>query len=162
MFIPNSVLASKSQRFLNFVIDRIFFLIIMMLLGLLLGLIAELTEDYSWVEWLDNVAPLVDFLISNLIFLLYYFVFELAFERTIGKFITGTKVISKNQNELQTSQIAYRTLSRIIPFEPLSFFGDVPIGWHDSNGDSLVVDVKKYNSEIQLRKSFEEIGNVID
>lgn len=162
MFIPNSVLASKSQRFLNFIIDRVFFLVIMLFFGLLLGLLAELTGDYSWVEWLQNIDPLSDALVSILINLLYYFVFELAFGKTIGKFITGTMVVSKDNNELKASQVAYRTLSRIIPFEPFSFFGDVPVGWHDSNGDSLVVDVKKYNSERQMRDSFEEIGKNID
>jgi len=162
MFIPQSVLASKNQRFLNFIIDRVFFLVIMLVFGFLLGVIANLTGDYSWVDWLQNIDPLTDALVSILINLLYYFVFELAFGKTIGKFITGTIVISKGSNELNATQVVYRTLSRIIPFEPFSFFGNDPIGWHDSNANTLVVDVKKYNSEIQMRKSFEEIGNVID
>lgn len=162
MNIPNSVLASKSQRFLNFIIDKAFFYVLMLLLGLLLGLIAEFTGDYTWVEWLDTVDPLLDILVSNLIFLIYYFAFELTCGRTIGKFVTGTLVISKNNKELTASQVAYRTLSRIIPFEAFSFLGDVPIGWHDSNGNSLVVDVKKYNSAIQIKDSFEEIGKNID
>jgi uncharacterized RDD family membrane protein YckC len=162
MFIPDRVLASKSQRFLNFIIDRVFFLVIMLFFVLLLSLLAEFTGDYSWIEWLQNIDNLSDALVSILINLLYYFIFELAFGKTIGKFITGTMVVSKNNDELKASQVAYRTLSRIIPFEPFSFFGDVPIGWHDSNGNSLVVDVKKYNLEKQMRDSFKEIGENLD
>lgn len=162
MNIPKSVLASKSQRFLNYIIDKAFFYVLMTLLGVLLGLIAEFTANYSWVEWLDNINPIVDLLVSTLILLIYYFLFELTTGRTLGKLITGTMVVSKDQNKLNASQIAYRTLSRIIPFEAFSFLGDVPIGWHDSNGNSLVVDVKKYNSERLMRDSFEEIGKNID
>ena len=162
MQIPDNVLASKGQRFLNFVVDRIFFYVIMLVIGFTLGLISHATGNDSWIAWLDTVDPLTDILISSLIFLIYYFIFELAFGRTLGKFVTGTMVISSNSEKPNASQVAYRTLSRIIPFEPFSLFGERTIGWHDSNGDTLVVDVKKYNAEIEMRNSFEEIGKVID
>ena len=96
------------------------------------------------------------------IFLIYHIVCESIWQKTLGKLITGTKVIGFNGNKPGFWRIVGRSLSRAIPFEQLSFlFGGYPIGWHDSISKTLVVpdnitseDVQQMNlSEIKKMKS---------
>ena len=71
--------------------------------------------------------------------MLVYFLSELYTGKTLGKLITGTKVISTDDNNLTAQQILYRTLSRIVPFEPFSmFFSNT--AWHDDWSDTVVVN----------------------
>ena len=52
--------------------------------------------------------------------------------RTLGKFITGTKVVSADGETPTASQIVGRTFCRMIPFEAFSFARETcPVGWHD-------------------------------
>ncbi|HMC99834.1 MAG TPA: ATP-binding cassette domain-containing protein [Ferruginibacter sp.] len=75
---------------------------------------------------------------------LYYFLFEMLTGRTLAKFITQTKVVSKRDGsrpDLRTATL--RTITRFLPFgyfEAVSFFSARPTGWHDDISDTLVVD----------------------
>ena len=74
-----------------------------------------------------------------LICLVLYFVSELYTGKTLGKLITGTKVISTEDDKPTGQEILYRTLSRIVPFEPFSmFFSNTT--WHDDWSDTVVVN----------------------
>jgi ABC-type lipoprotein export system ATPase subunit len=71
---------------------------------------------------------------------MYYVLFEGIFGRTIGKMITGTKVIVKDTRfKPSFLSIIIRSLSRVIPFEFLTFFSRHPAGWHDTFSNTLVV-----------------------
>jgi uncharacterized RDD family membrane protein YckC len=71
----------------------------------------------------------------------YYVFFALAFQATLGKFVTGTRVVSLGGGKPTFMQILGRTLSRFVPFEPFSFFsGKYPVGWHDRWSNTRVVD----------------------
>lgn len=110
------------------------------------------------VTEIENINPLFEFLIGILLLLFYYIVFETVTQRTIGKYVTNTKVVKLDGSKPSIDEIILRTLSRIVPFEPFSFFGDKPIGWHDEWTDTVVVDIKKYEQELFKHKSFEELG----
>jgi uncharacterized RDD family membrane protein YckC len=69
----------------------------------------------------------------------YYFIFEALFQVTPGKLATGTHVVDWNGNKPSLLQILGRSLTRFIPFEPLSFFGRSPDGWHDRWSGTYVV-----------------------
>ena len=86
-------------------------------------------------------------------------VFETITGRTLGKYITNTKVLTEDGQKPEADKILYRTLSRMIPFEAFSFLGDEGRGWHDSLAKTVVVDVKKYNEIVELQNSLSEIGN---
>lgn len=69
----------------------------------------------------------------------YYVVFEGLFQVTPGKLITGTRVVDSNGHKPTFFQIFVRSLTRFVPFEPLSFFGSSKSGWHDRWSDTRVV-----------------------
>ena len=75
------------------------------------------------------------------ILILYYVLFELITGSTIGKYITGTKVITANGGKPTIFNILIRTLCRFIPFEALTFLGPRTIGLHDIFSNTLVVDL---------------------
>lgn len=81
--------------------------------------------------------PLV--LCAALVIFLYYFILETLSGRTLGKWITGTKLIlSKYPAKPGPVACLLRTLGRFIPFEVFSFFSARPVGWHDALGDTVV------------------------
>ena len=81
-----------------------------------------------------------EYVFLDTIIFLYYFLFELFFHKTPGKFITKTKVVMQNGAPADLRHIFLRSLIRLIPFEALSFIGSYPVGWHDEYSDTLVID----------------------
>ena len=73
----------------------------------------------------------------------YYTVLEVISGRTLGKLLTGTKVVATNGSPASVGQILGRSLCRFIPFEAFSFFGGAgrPVGWHDSISKTRVVEI---------------------
>lgn len=74
---------------------------------------------------------------SLIITLGYYTLFEYKLGATPAKLITGTRVIGIDGKRPSADKIITRTLIRLIPFEPLSFFG--VSGWHDKWTETWVV-----------------------
>ncbi|MVM37941.1 hypothetical protein GO730_10615 [Spirosoma sp. HMF3257] len=70
----------------------------------------------------------------------YYILTELLFQRTLGKVLTKTKVVSLTGDKPSLLQIIFRTLSRSIPFEYLSYFVTVE-GLHDKLSKTRVVKI---------------------
>lgn len=73
-----------------------------------------------------------------LVFFLYYVGMEFAFQRTAGKFITGTKVVMANGSKPGFGAILKRTFCRLIPFDAVSFLF-MKEGFHDSLSGTKVV-----------------------
>lgn len=145
------------KRLCNFIIDGI---AIRLIIGFIIGLLsfsmpvktlvpAETSEANSVTS--DSVASIPQpmavkepWYINNWLLILgtwfgYYFVFESIFQRTFGKFITGTKVITATGGKPDIATIAKRSLIRLIPFEPFSFLGPKVCGWHDKWTGTFVV-----------------------
>ena len=79
-----------------------------------------------------------------IIYLVAYFFYFVGCERstgkTIGKYVTGTKVVTVDAGQPSIRQLIGRTAARFVPFEPFSFFGDKqPVGWHDDWSGTRVV-----------------------
>lgn len=79
------------------------------------------------------------FLTFFLTFLFYYYFFELLTGKTLGKLITGSRVIVTNEKN-RTSAILYRTLSRILVIEIFWYFSSRPKGLHDIFSGTIVTD----------------------
>ena len=74
----------------------------------------------------------------------YYVLCEGVFGWTVGKLITGTRVIRNDGKKPNVGQIIGRTFARFIPFEPFSvLFGRSNSGWHDSLSGTRVVKVRR-------------------
>jgi uncharacterized RDD family membrane protein YckC len=157
--ITPQMYASKGKRFANFIIDYIGQLIIGGAIGIAMAIISEITGDYEYVAWIDTMGTLGEYALGIVILIVYYMLFETITGRTLGKYITNTKVLTEDGQKPEADKILYRTLSRMIPFEAFSFLGDEGRGWHDSIAKTVVVDVKKYNEIVELQNSLSEIGN---
>lgn len=67
-----------------------------------------------------------------------YFVVEWLYKISPGKVLTGTHIASSDDKEaVSVGQIALRSLTRLIPFEFLSFLGQK--GWHDHVSKTTLV-----------------------
>lgn len=95
----------------------------------------------------NEIEPSTDLIVSILYVFLYYFVFESIFQRTLGKLITGTKVVDFNGRKPTLGMIAKRTLIRFIPFEAFSFPGKKAYGWHDRWSETYVVKAKRFGGK---------------
>jgi uncharacterized RDD family membrane protein YckC len=104
----------SSIRFLNFIID-------MLAISIIHFIIFNIINTSSQKIYLT---------VSILIIFLYYFAMEIKFQKTVGKFITRTKVVNVNGNKPIAIDIFSRTIYRFIPFDRLSYLF-VKHGFHD-------------------------------
>jgi uncharacterized RDD family membrane protein YckC len=127
--------ASTGQRFLNFLVDNVLMNYgLSYLTGTATGfLIATFFPGYA--AKISSSSNNFDLLLLGCIialinYLVYYTICEKAFKGyTLGKLITGTRVIRNDGGELTLKDALLRSLSRLVPFEALSAFGGHP--WHD-------------------------------
>ena len=126
------VLAGGGLRFANFVIDYF----AQVGIGMVIGIVVFALQGQEGAERLQNVPPLA---IGIPVLLFYYFVCEATTSRTLGKLITGTKVVNEHGELPSIPQIMGRTLCRLIPFNHFSFLGSNARGWHDSIPKTYVV-----------------------
>ncbi|OGC84984.1 hypothetical protein A3F55_01175 [Candidatus Adlerbacteria bacterium RIFCSPHIGHO2_12_FULL_53_18] len=125
--------AATWHRLGNFLLDVVgaivFTWIVTFLLFILLAA-TSVTDSFF-------VIPLMLLLYSGT---LYYIFFESIWQRTPGKWATGTKVVKLDGTKPGFWRIVGRSFSRLIPFEALSFlFGHYPYGWHDRISKTMVV-----------------------
>ncbi|WP_044399380.1 RDD family protein [Lacinutrix sp. Hel_I_90] len=95
-------------RFLNFSLDSIIWFV----------LAATLTFPLSAN---NGTQMLPGYVIMFITYIGYYGIMENRFQKTLGKFITKTKVVKLNGEKPESSAIITRTFCRLIPFDRLSF-----------------------------------------
>ncbi|THU41732.1 RDD family protein [Niastella caeni] len=101
----------------------------------------------------SSANPTLFYLYYFVSYLLYYFLAEAIFRQTLGKMVTRSCVVSDGV-QLSTGRILLRTLSRLIPFDPIAFlFG---AKWHDRVSSTAVVYIDSWE------KVFEEEKGVKD
>jgi uncharacterized RDD family membrane protein YckC len=137
--------AGLGSRMINYLFD-------MLGIGLLVnGVTLVMTEmGYGALLTDDNGDPLLGFPLIITVYSVnfaYYCMLEGLTGRTLGKFISGTYVVTADGLKPDFLTILGRTLCRFIPFEPLSFlFGD--LGFHDRFSKTRVVrDQPKESAE---------------
>jgi uncharacterized RDD family membrane protein YckC len=128
--------ASTGKRFANYLIDAIAFYALSFVLGMLLGLIApQLFSN-------ESSATFISYIVAILAILVYYTAFEGSTGKSIGKLITGTKVVTLNGDKITYKDAFLRSLSRLVPLEPLSIFFGTGSMWHDRWTDTMVVNAR--------------------
>ncbi|MGN7864762.1 RDD family protein [Chryseobacterium sp. 22458] len=152
--------SSKGTRFANFIIDRFIITLIFFAAGFISSLLYELANIDIFVNIirkLSQVNRITDILITSLVYFIFTFCIEfLTKGRSIGKYITGTKVICIDGTEPTMKDYFIRNISRIVPFDALSFLGEN--GWHDSWSETRVVNLKKYIAETQAKSEIDDLG----
>ncbi|MFC4741042.1 RDD family protein [Flavobacterium ponti] len=156
--ITNDMLASKGKRLANFVIDYFIRIVLVFGFGIVVAIYAHSVGDEDILYAMENMNTITEYLIGFLFLFIYYLIFESINGRTIGKYITNTKVLMIDGSKASSDKVLMRTLSRIVPFEFLSFLGNDDKGWHDTWTDTVVVDIKKYEEIKNSRNSISEIG----
>ncbi|MEO8534134.1 MAG: RDD family protein [Flavobacterium sp.] len=155
--LDDALLVSGGQRFLNYILDNIFILLTIFILGIFTAFFSSLFDLYGLASWQGNIGDLEGRLIFIFITIVYYTFTEGLFGRSLGKLITGTIVVDENGEKPDFGTILKRTLCRIIPFDGLSFLGSGR-GWHDSMSDTYVVNKKALEEEVRLFHELKLIG----
>ena len=145
--------ASQGIRFANYIVDLVtFYIIYFMITGLLL-LISP-----AFNGWLSNASDMTQRLTGILSYITFSFLIESATGgRSIGKLITGTKVIMIDGTKPTVGNFFLRNIIRgIILVDQLSFFGEN--GFHDSWSETRVINIKNYESERQAKDDINSLG----
>ena len=152
--------AGFGYRLANYFIDFAFSVVIiwiLLLVGILLLFFINGTSTDESFDYIENFNPLGDRILTLLLYAFIMFVTEkLSGGRSLGKLITGTKVVKSDGSELTTDDLLKRNFSRAVPFDQLSFLGSN--GWHDRWSDTNVVRFKAFEKANNLEKDMESIG----
>jgi uncharacterized RDD family membrane protein YckC len=123
--------ASAGARLLNLIIDSIACRILLFLCGTMLPRERD-----------PLLAGAESFVLSIALTVGYYLVLEGATGRTLGKIITGTRVVNAQGGSPRFAQILGRSFTRLVPFEGLSFLGSSTSGWHDKWSGTVVIKTR--------------------
>lgn len=131
--------APHKIRFLNYILDGIAIIIIaIVVMFLYVAIIVLINPSLGKNGGLTFWIFLAIFILVKFF---YYFIFDRR-GKTLAKYVSKTRTVSKDGHKISTRQAVIRSLARFIPFESLSFLGVVSKGWHDSIAGTLVVTDK--------------------
>jgi uncharacterized RDD family membrane protein YckC len=131
--------APPQLRFINYIIDLISFYAIIITLMLLIALTAYGSPIFQAIEKLDD---LTDFVILHVLYGLYMLIVEGVFKgKTLGKLITGTRVIHERTDSFSWRDALRRGCMRMIPLE--YFTACVGSPFHDQWTETRVVRERK-------------------
>ncbi|MFY7964178.1 MAG: RDD family protein [Chitinophagaceae bacterium] len=134
----NLVVASKGQRFLNYIIDFICFLVVLFTIGVVIGIM-----NPSLIDGISNMNPLMDRLFTLFFFGIFMGSIEaISKGRSLGKLITGTKAVNQDGTIITPATAFARGFCRAVPFNPLSALGNPSYPWHDKWTKTYVIDIK--------------------
>ena len=129
--------ADKNLRFVNWFVDTIVFYLLLILIVIILLLIAPQSMADT-----GGGATLFQYAIGFIIFIGYFGLVEgITKGKSLGKFLTRTRAVKVDGSAFTFSDAFKRGLSRAVPFEPFSAFGDRP--WHDKWTDTVVIKEHK-------------------
>lgn len=141
---PTYTDATKGVRFANNFIDGIVISILFSIIRPIL--ISEPTDP----EDIGAMMAVMGVVIAAylLMYFAYYVGMEASTGKTVGKYVTGTQVLTQDGEQPSGGTIFIRTLCRIIPFEPFSLlFNNYARGWHDNWSETRVVKTRKDDND---------------
>lgn len=125
--------ASRWRRLANYLID------LLTQYALAAGIALALAFGFDLADEIQNLSRWEEWIYGVILMVAYYTVAEGATGRTIGKLITGTRVVTLEGTPPGYKTAFLRSLARLIPLEFLSIFRDPPQAWHDRLPDTRVV-----------------------
>jgi uncharacterized RDD family membrane protein YckC len=78
-------------------------------------------------------------LFGAIVIFIFFFFQEFFFGKTIGKFITKTRVVDKTGNRPSFTLLVIRNISRLIPFDALTYLSKEKRGLHDIFSTTYVI-----------------------
>lgn len=119
------------RRLANLLVDFVGITLTSMLVGLILGAVS--------VTFHFDMQQLTRGLFGWAMIFLYYLAGEALFGQTLGKLVTGTRVVTESGGRPAFWQVLARSIYRFVPFEPFSLFNRHRIAWHDRWSKTRVV-----------------------
>ena len=151
--INELVQASTGKRFANYIIDLLFFYMVLIFWVLIASLVSPATieamdDDNVFGSFLDRIIGLIAYAV------IMSFIEATFRGKSIGKFITGTKAVNADGSDLTFGKAFERGFSRAIPLNAFSALGRPCYPWHDKWTNTYVIDEKEtqHHNE-QLRSS---------
>jgi len=128
--------AEKYLRLANFLIDYLSIYCLATLVGVFVGYISS--SEYLFFNS-HQFNPFLDYVIVTFT-LFIYFSTEFFFNgKSLGKYLTKTRVAHNIETEISFKVFLLRTLWRMIPIEIFSFLPFHNDCWHDRFSDTTVV-----------------------
>lgn len=143
--------ANKGLRFLNYLIDLVAVIFILAIVLIILSFTLE-----ALGLTISEESIVFDLFIYVLVVIIYFLIEFVTKGRSLGKLITGTKVVMIDGTEPTTKDYFVRNLCRIIPFDAFTFLGEN--GWHDKISKTTVVRKRAFEEEMFKNNSIDEIG----
>lgn len=137
----NLEMAASGKRLANYVIDLVTFYVVIFSLGIVIAII-----NPSFFDYVDDSPgmELLDRLITLILYGVYMGAVEAIFKgKTLGKVITGTRVVNEDGTPISTGTAFKRGIIRAIPFNAFSALGSPCYPWQDKWSDTYVIDEKK-------------------
>lgn len=125
-----SAVVGSEIRFLNFLIDIIVWSVLATSVTFIIGIFIQPTDQ--------SMISLIAYILIFGTFIAYYAIMEIKFQKTIGKFVTKTKVVKVNGEKPTEGDIIIRTFCRFIPFDRFSYLFDKN-GFHDYLSKTQVI-----------------------
>ncbi|MEY8761906.1 RDD family protein [Chryseobacterium tongliaoense] len=145
--------AEKNIRLANYFIDLVVFYIIYFILLTVLFIVSP-----AFNSWISNLNPIADRFMSVMFYIFYIFLMESLMKgRSIGKLITGTKVIMIDGTAPSLGDYFIRNIIRgIVLIDQLSFLGET--GLHDNWSGTRVIKIRDYENQLKVKNEINSIG----
>ncbi|QQL45377.1 RDD family protein [Sulfuriroseicoccus oceanibius] len=121
--------AGMTGRFAHFLLDG--------MLWLILNAVVHANAESLGID-LFKSGPM-GFLLTLIVFFLYFAGLEFCVGRTIGQAYTRSRVVNHEGKRITLRQALLRTSIRLIPLDQLSIFADQKSTWHDLASKTKVV-----------------------
>ena len=132
--------AGNYKRIGNYVIDVFAVGILAIALEFFAGKYHVINSELFAYLFKDQIGSRI--FILFLLFL-YYTILESFTGKTLGKYLTKTKVVNPEGEKPVWTKILLRSLCRFIPLDQISFLFDFKSGWHDTLSKTIVVEEKQ-------------------
>ena len=129
-----SSIVSSGTRLIHSIVDFFGFFILAFILSSILQLFYSPSDEQT--------IKLVGYGLLFVSFLLYFVFMEYKFQKTIGKFITKTKVVMNDGRRPELKEIFIRAICRLIPFDNFSYLF-MKNGFHDRLSNTTVIKEQK-------------------
>jgi uncharacterized RDD family membrane protein YckC len=134
------VLASSGKRFANYLIDLVFFYLIIIFWVAIAAIVSPSSVE-GLADSEDAFGTLADRFLSLVAYAVIMSLIEAIFRgKSIGKLITGTKAVNEDGSAISFSTAFARGFSRAVPFEPFSALGGTSYPWHDKWTKTYVIN----------------------
>jgi uncharacterized RDD family membrane protein YckC len=125
---PEYLKVNRTTRFFHFVVDLFFAYVFSFFAGYMFG-----------VFQLAHIVVENQYLFGAIVIFIFFFFQEFFFGKTIGKFITKTRVVDKTGNRPSFTLLVIRNISRLIPFDALTYLSKEKRGLHDIFSTTYVI-----------------------